>query len=82
MFTRIVMLIFIVTLALPVAALKRCGDTGQAPWSASDVAAKGTPRPTPAPVTQTFTSTALITIPASAPTAIDEGPANLYPCER
>lgn len=85
MFTRIVMLLLIVMLALPVATLTRPIDTAQSPWSNVAVAAKGkhhkkqqkpgtrtgtrTERQT---VTQTFTSTAPLTI-------IDEDKANPYP---
>ena len=76
MFTRIVMLMFIVTLALPVTTLTRPGETSQRPWSDVAVAANGkhhkkkghkkaqtdtrTIRQT---VTQTFTSSGPITIP-------------------
>ena len=84
MITRIVMLPLIVTLAPPVTTLTRPGETDQSPWSAIAVA-KGkkhkkhqqpgtrtgtrTERPT---VTQTFTSTAPLTI-------ADDDKANPYP---
>jgi hypothetical protein len=89
MFTRIVMLMLIAVLALPVTTLTRPGDTSQAPWGQSAVAAKGkkhkkkdkpkfttVTRTVRQPVTQTFTSTTPITIPA--PMAL-KGKANPYP---
>jgi hypothetical protein len=92
MITRIVMLMLIISLAIPVTALTLPGDAGQAPWS--DVAvAKGKKRPkktaTPTrfttvtrtarqPLTQTFTSTVPLTIPKGAP-AVTTGAADPYP---
>jgi len=91
MFTRVVMLMFIVTLAIPVTTLAGPGETHQAAWTNSAVAAKGKPHKkkdhkkaktdTPAlrqSVTQTFTSSGPISIPSGAPTT-DKGPANPYP---
>jgi hypothetical protein len=91
MFTRFIMLMFIVTLALPVATLTPSRATGEAPWSQSAVAAKGKhhkkkDKPKFAtithtvrqPVTRTFASSGAITIPNGAPTT-DSGPANPYP---
>jgi hypothetical protein len=89
MFTRIVMLMLVAVLALPVPTLMRPGDTSQAPWGQSAVAAKGkkhkkkdkpkfttVTRTVRQPVTQTFTSTTPITIPA--PMAL-KGKADPYP---
>ena len=91
MFTRIVMLMLMFTLALPVTTLTRPGDAHQSPWSVVAVAAKGKHHKKKAhkkaqtdtqterqSVTQTFTSTGPISIPNGAPTT-DEGPANPYP---
>jgi hypothetical protein len=92
MFTRIVMLMFVAMLALPVATLTRPTDTNRSSWSDSAMAAKArkhkqkdrkrktrtVTRTVRGPVTQTFTSTGLITIPAGAPGAT-KGDANPYP---
>jgi hypothetical protein len=92
MFTRIIMLMLIVTLAFPVATLTRPGETGRAPWSDIAEAAKGkkhktngkkrktttVTRTVRGPVTQTFTSAGTITIPAGAP-GTTKGNANPYP---
>jgi subtilisin-like proprotein convertase family protein len=91
MFTRIVMLMLIAMLAFPVTTLTPPGESHQAPWSQSAVAAKGkkqkhkhhkkvktATRTIRQPMTQTFTSTQAITIPNGAPTT-DKGPATPYP---
>jgi subtilisin-like proprotein convertase family protein len=91
MFTRIVMLIFIVMLALPATILTRPAKTSGPPWSFSAVAAKGkhhkkkdkpkfttVARTVRQPVTQTFTSTEAITVPNGAP-GTTKGPASPYP---
>ena len=91
MFTRFAMLIFIVMLALPVTALTRPGETGQAPWSQSAAVAKAkkhkkkdkpkfttVARTVRQPVTQTFTSSEPMTVPNGAP-GTTLGPASLYP---
>jgi hypothetical protein len=77
MLTRIVMLMLIVTLALPVTTLTRPAETSQSPWTDVAVAAKGkkhknkkdkqphfttVTRTIRQPVTQTFTSTAPIAV--------------------
>jgi len=85
MIARMVMLMLIVTLAIPVTTLTSPGNTSQAPWGESAVAAKGkkhknnrksrtrtgnhTERQT---VTQTFRSTTPLAI-------VDEDKANPYP---
>jgi hypothetical protein len=95
MFTRIVMLMFIVTLAIPIGTFTPPGETHPSPWGAIAVEAKGkkhkkhekkdkpqfttVTRTIRQPVTQTFTSTAPLTIPSGAPTTTDKGPANPYP---
>ncbi len=87
MFTRIVMLMLIVGLALPVATLTRPVETFQSPWGDVAVDAKGKkhknakkPKFTTVrrQVTQDFASTDPIAIPADAPNS-DEGPADPYP---
>ena len=89
MFTRIVMLMLIAVLALPVTTLTSTRDASQRSWSDVAMAAKGKhhkrhkkpetdTRTVRQPVTQTFTSTAPMTIPNGAPTT-DKGPANPYP---
>jgi hypothetical protein len=91
MFTRIVMLLFIVTLALPIATLTRPGETSHSPWSQSAAVAKAkkhkkkdkpesatVTRTVRQPVTQTFDSTQAMSIPNGAPTT-ESGPANPYP---
>jgi hypothetical protein len=90
MIARIIMFMFIVTLAIPIGAFTPSGETGHAPWSQSAAAKskkhkknkKDKPKFTTVtrtvrrPVTQTFTSTTPITIPA--PMAL-KGKANPYP---
>ena len=91
MFARMLTLIFIVTLALPVATLTPSGETGQAPWSQSAAVAKGkkhkkkdnpqsatVTRTVRQSVTRTFTSSGPIITPNGAPTT-ESGPANPYP---
>jgi hypothetical protein len=92
MFTRIVMLMFVAVLALPVATLMRPSDTHHSSWSDSAVAAKGkkhkkqgkkrktttVTRTVRGPVTRTFTSSGLMTIPAGAP-GTTKGNATPYP---
>jgi hypothetical protein len=87
MFTRIVMLMLIAVLALPVTTLTRPGETSHSPWGEIAVAARGKKhknkkdkqpkfttvnRTVRQPVTQTFASTAPLTIPTS-------GTADPYP---
>jgi subtilisin-like proprotein convertase family protein len=92
MFIRIVMLMLIVTLALPVATLTRPAETRHSPWGELAVEAKGKnhkqkgkkprsktiTRTVRQPVTQTFTSSGPITIPQGAP-GTTKGPATPYP---
>jgi subtilisin-like proprotein convertase family protein len=92
MLTRIVMIMFVAMLALPVATLTRPSETGLSTWSDSADAAKdkkhkkqGKKRKTTTvtrtvrgPVTQTFTSSGLMTIPAGAP-GTTKGNADPYP---
>jgi hypothetical protein len=90
MITRLLTVIFLVTLALPVTTLTPPDDAPQADWSASAVAAKGKkhkkqrrPKPTTvtravrAPVTQTFISGDTISLPGEP--GATEGPAGPYP---
>jgi hypothetical protein len=90
MITRIVMLMLITVLALPVTSLTRHGDTSQAPWSQSAVAAKGKKHKKDKPktrtvtrivrgtVTESFISTAPIAFTVAAPNEI-QIPASPYP---
>jgi hypothetical protein len=92
MIARIVMFMFIVTLAIPIGAFTPSGEIGDAPWSQSAAAAKGkkhkkkdkkptfttVTRTVRQPVTRTFTSTGPITIPNGAPGAT-QGNADRYP---
>ena len=81
MFTRIIMLMLIVTLAIPVTTLTPPGNTGQAPWGESTVVAKGKkhkkkPKQTATPtrfttvtrtVRQPLTQTFTSTVPLTIP---------------
>src|SRR5688572_7985815 len=91
MFTRllIIMLMLIVTLAIPIGTFTPSGATSPSPWTDSAVEAKGKhhkkkdkkkakTRTVRQPVTQTFTSTVPLTIPTGAPST-EKGPANPYP---
>src|SRR5688500_3157517 len=92
MFTRIVMLMLIVVLALPVVTLTRHTEPSQSSWGDVAVAAKGKhhknkdKKPTVTtltrtvlqPVTQTFTSSGPITIPNGGPGQLNL-PASPYP---
>jgi hypothetical protein len=82
MFARMLIIVLIVTLALPVASLTGPGETYQTPWSDSAEAAKGKhhkkahkkakTRTVRQPVTQTFTSSLPLTI-------VDNDKASPYP---
>jgi subtilisin-like proprotein convertase family protein len=87
MFTRIIMLMLIVGLALPVATLTRPVEISSSPWGDFTVEAKGKRhkkakkpkvKTVRQEVTRTFSSTGPIAIPAGAPNS-DEGPADPYP---
>jgi len=92
MLTRFITLILIAVLALPVTMLPRSAETGPSQWSDVAVAAKGKKQKKKArppqtttitrtvrqPVTQTYTSTAPITIPNGAP-GQNRIPASPYP---
>jgi subtilisin-like proprotein convertase family protein len=92
MITRLLILMFVAMLAAPVATLTQPTDTGQSPWGSTAVEAKGkkhnqknrkrktttVTRTVRGPVTQTFTSSGLMTIPAGAP-GTTKGNANPYP---
>jgi len=91
MFARLLILMVIVTLALPVTALTRPGETAQRSWSDVAVAAKAkkhkkkdkpkfttVTRTVRQPVTQIFASTGAITIPNGS-LGTTQGNANPYP---
>jgi len=93
MFARLLILMVIVTLALPITALTGPGGANPSSWHMNDVAAKGkkhknkkdnkpkfttVTRTMRQPVTQTFTSSGPITIPQGAP-GTTKGPATPYP---
>jgi hypothetical protein len=84
------LIIFLVTLALPITTLTPSGDPGKVPWSDSAVAAKGKKHKKPqrsqattvtrtvrAPVTQTVLGGDAITIPSES--GATAGPARPYP---
>jgi hypothetical protein len=90
MISRLLIIIFLVTLALPITTLIPSGDPGQVPWSDSAAAAKGKQHKKPrrpqtttvtrtvrAPVTQTILGGDAITIPGAPGTTA--GPAGPYP---
>jgi hypothetical protein len=90
MISRLLIIIFLVTLALPITTLTPSGDPGQVPWSDSAVAAKGKKHKKPqrsqattvtrtvrAPVTQTVLGGDAITMPGEPGTTA--GPAAPYP---
>ena len=90
MISRLLIIIFLVTLALPITTLTPSGDPGQVPWSDSAAAAKGKQHKKPrrpqtttvtrtvrAPVTQTVLGGEAITMPGEPGTTA--GPAAPYP---
>src|SRR5215216_1046248 len=82
MISRLLIIIFLVTLALPITTLTPSGDPGQVPWSDSAAAAKGKQHKKPRrPQTTTVTRTVLggeaITMPGEPGTTA--GPAAPYP---
>jgi hypothetical protein len=87
---RIVMLLLAVTLAIPATTLTPPGETSQAPWGESAVAAKGkkqknarpkfttVTRTVRQPLSRTFTSSVPLTLPKGAP-GVTRGAADPYP---